>query len=191
MNNSESKYFNTARKMDEALLELLNEGNDLEYISVKQICALAGVNRSTFYLHYRTIEDLLDETGEYIGEKFSSYFSKKQVENLDPGTMDDEELHFIKPEYLIPYLTFVRENKRLYQTILRIRHKLPPMQFAVKIENSIDTASKRLIPEKEERKYLTSYYVGGIMSVIETWMKNDCKEDIEYISDLIMRCIPG
>ena len=54
MNKSESKYFNTALCMDEALISLLKV-KDLEYITVKEICEKAGVNRSTFYLHYETI----------------------------------------------------------------------------------------------------------------------------------------
>ncbi len=37
MNKSESKYFHTALRMDEALISLLEE-KDLEYISVKEIC---------------------------------------------------------------------------------------------------------------------------------------------------------
>ena len=37
MNKSESKYFNTALRMDEALITLL-EKKDLEYITVKEIC---------------------------------------------------------------------------------------------------------------------------------------------------------
>ena len=44
MNKSESKYFNTAAKMDEALIALL-EKKDFEYISVKEICEAADVNR--------------------------------------------------------------------------------------------------------------------------------------------------
>ena len=46
--------------MDEALIALLEE-KDLGYITVKEICRQAGVNRSTFYLHYETIADLVDE----------------------------------------------------------------------------------------------------------------------------------
>ena len=58
MNKNESKYFNTAQKMDEALITLL-EKKELAYITVSEICKEAGVNRSTFYLHYETIQDLL------------------------------------------------------------------------------------------------------------------------------------
>ena len=52
MNKNESKYFNTAIKMDEALITLL-EKKDFEYITIMEICEMAGVNRSTFYLQDR------------------------------------------------------------------------------------------------------------------------------------------
>lgn len=40
--------------MDEAFISLL-EHKDFEYITVKDICSAAGVNRSTFYLHYENM----------------------------------------------------------------------------------------------------------------------------------------
>ena len=73
MNRSESKYFNTAERMDRALLELLEE-KELTYITVKELCKRAGVNRSTFYLHYETMGDLLAEAVEYMERRFLSYF---------------------------------------------------------------------------------------------------------------------
>lgn len=75
MNKNESKYFNTATKMDQAFLELL-EKKDFSYITVKEICAKAGVNRSTFYLHYETVEDLLSESVEYMNEQFLSHMKQ-------------------------------------------------------------------------------------------------------------------
>ena len=73
MNKSESKYFHTALRMNEALISLL-EKKDLEFITVKEICETAGVNRSTFYLHYETISDLMNETVEMVDKRFLSYF---------------------------------------------------------------------------------------------------------------------
>ena len=58
MDKAQSKYFNSARLMDEAFLCLL-EKKSIDFISVKEICKKAGVNRSTFYLHYDNIADLL------------------------------------------------------------------------------------------------------------------------------------
>ena len=60
MNKSESKYFATAARMDEAFLELI-EKKDFAYITVKEICEKAGVNRSTFYLHYDNLDEVLNE----------------------------------------------------------------------------------------------------------------------------------
>ena len=73
MNKNESKYFNTAIRMAEALITLL-EKKDFEYITIKEICDTAGVNRSTFYLHYENTSDLLKETTRYIIDKHLAYY---------------------------------------------------------------------------------------------------------------------
>ena len=102
MNKSESKYFHTALRMDEALIALLEE-KDLEYITVKEICRLAGVNRSTFYLHYETIADLVEETLEMINQRFRSYFPQEEEEILgDMGSRDRDDLVLVTREYLLP-----------------------------------------------------------------------------------------
>lgn len=74
---NESKYFNTALKMDKAFLEIL-EKKELPYITVKEICEKAGVNRSTFYLHYETIRDLLAESVEYMTKQFLSQMGQSR-----------------------------------------------------------------------------------------------------------------
>ena len=60
MNKSDSKYFHTALLMNEALLLLL-EKKEFEFITVKEVCEKAGVHRTTFYLHYNDMNDLLKE----------------------------------------------------------------------------------------------------------------------------------
>ena len=96
LNKSESKYFNTARKMDKALISLLEE-RSFEYITVSEICKRSGVNRSTFYLHYENTVDLLNETARLMLEDFKSYFDidaktgaiLKYEEDLDDDQYDD------------------------------------------------------------------------------------------------------
>ena len=119
MNKSESKYFNTALRMDEALIALLEE-KDLEYITVKEICHQAGVNRSTFYLHYETIADLVNETLEMINQRFLSYFPQQEEEVLgNMGSRERKELVLVTREYLLPYLHFIRDNKKVYRAAFR------------------------------------------------------------------------
>ena len=69
MEKNESKYFYTAQLMNQALISLL-EKKDIEFITVTEITKKAGVNRSTFYLHYENTKDLLQECVEMINKKF-------------------------------------------------------------------------------------------------------------------------
>ena len=119
MNKKESKYFSTAIKMDEALISLL-EKKEFEYITIKEICDKAGVNRSTFYLHYENTADLLKETTQYILDKHFSYYTvdKKEMA-FKLGSCDRKELIFVTSEYLTPYLTFVKENCRIFKLALK------------------------------------------------------------------------
>lgn len=71
MNRSESKYLNTAQAMDEALMSLLAE-KDFESITITELCEKAHVNRSTFYLHYDSMAELLEETIDSANQAFFS-----------------------------------------------------------------------------------------------------------------------
>ena len=53
----------TLRVSREAFLVLLHRQN-IEKISVGELCAIADVNRSTFYRHYADVYALLDEVCE-------------------------------------------------------------------------------------------------------------------------------
>ena len=104
MNKNESKYFNTAIRMDEALLALL-EKKGFEQITIKEICDTAGVNRSTFYLHYENTADLLKEATRYIIDKHLSFYEvDRERISLQFEACKREELLFITEDYLTPYL---------------------------------------------------------------------------------------
>ena len=118
MNKSESKYFNTAQKMDKALISLLEE-KSFKYITVSEICKRAEVNRSTFYLHYENTVDLLDETARFLLDDFMSYFNidvKNITNRIKESSLD--ELNFISNQYLQPYLTYIKDNKSVFSTVL-------------------------------------------------------------------------
>ena len=186
MNKSESKYFNTALLMDEALLILL-EKKDFEFISVKEICDKAGVNRSTFYLHYENMDDLLKETIELINRKFNESFGKKIV-NLNVSSR--EELFFIKDEYLIPYLNLIKKHKKVFKLI----HEKPYLFNNESEKNNLYNSLFNKIlgmygVNEEDREYIFSYYTQGILAIILKWVEKDCLDDIEKISKIIIEVI--
>ena len=192
MNKSESKYYNTAVKMDLALISLLKE-KPFDYITVSEICSKAGVNRSTFYLHYETIGDLLEETTRYVLDDFLTYFTediKSSVENLRNSKL--EELFFIRSEYLVPYLTYVRDNKEIFVTVL---YHFKTFNFDDIHKNMFEyiyiPVLDRFGISEEERNYVMMYYLNGIMAIITEWIKEDCRKPIEDIIDIIIRCVMG
>lgn len=192
MNKNESKYFNTSKKMNEALITLIDK-KDFEYITVKEICETAGVNRSTFYLHYENISDLLIETTRYITDGFLSYFTPdKNNINLNIGITPINDLQFIKPEYILPYLSYVRENRRVFKTA--VKH-LGTLDFDNVYERMFSHIFSPIlerfgIPEME-REYTMRFYLTGITAMVMEWLNNDCRESDEDMCRIIIRCIDG
>ena len=190
MNKSESKYFNTALRMDEALIALL-EQKDLEFITVKEICQKAGVNRATFYLHYETVSDLVSEAVEQINERFVSYFPQRAEEFLaDLDRRAREDLILVTRAHLIPYLHFIRDNKKVYRAAFR---NPGGMQAHTRYEHLklhiLEPILKRFNIPEAQRSYRIAYYVEGIMAIVREWLRRDCIDDVEMIADIIESCV--
>ena len=192
MNKNESKYFNTAVKMDKALITLL-EKKDFEYITITEICEAAGVNRSTFYLHYENTFDLLKETTKYILDTFLSYFSVEMRGISNRYTQSElKDLVFITPEYLTPYLTFIKENRRVFKT--SIKH-LKIMGFdnvhQKLFTHIIDPILVRFHYAESERTYVAKFYLSGITAIVNEWIDNNCTDSIDTVIQIIIVCVMG
>ena len=190
MNKSESKYFNTAEKMVKALLSLL-EKKDFAYITVKEICAAAGVNRSTFYLHYETMSDLLSECAQYMNEQFLAYMQQDSGTFLAKlQTCPLKELYLITPEYLTPYLRYIQENQRLFRTGLEHATTLGlDNSYAQLLQHVITPILDRYGVPEQDRAYLMAFYIQGLMAIITQWLRDGCKNSIEHIVAVMQRCV--
>ena len=190
MNKSESKYFATAARMDEAFLTLL-EKKDFAYITVKEICEAAGVNRSTFYLHYETMVDLLSESVSHMNEQFLTYMKKDSqtfVTKLRDCPLD--ELYLITPEYLTPYLGYIEQHKRLVRTARENAAVLGMDKSYDRMFHHVFTPilDRYGIPQ-QDRRYIMAFYIQGLMAIISEWLRNDCADSIAYVVDMIQRCV--
>ena len=190
MNKSDSKYFNTAQRMDEALINLLAK-KSLDFITVKEICENAGVNRTTFYLHYETIGDLLSETMEFVNKRFLAYYDRDGgafVERIRNGSLD--ELILITPDYLHPYLSFVKDNRHIFKAAFAHPEVMESKaRFDSLNKHIFKPILDRFEVPPEKQKYLVDYHIHGIMAIIHNWVQNDCREDISHITEIIIYCV--
>ena len=192
MNKSESKYFNTAVKMDLALVSLLKK-KPMEYITVSELCETAGVNRFTFYLHYETLGDLLAETARYLLDDFLSYFSGDE-KSVAFHLMDceAEELIFVCDKYLAPYLSYIKDRREVFATALRYNRELGfEAVYRRLFENIFDPILERFAYPPEDRQFVMLYYLNGINAVVQEWLRRGCDKPIREISEIISVCIYG
>ena len=187
MNKSQAKFHNTAVKMDDALVALL-EQKEFGDISIMDICEKAGVNRSTFYAHYENLYDLLKETQERAVSEF--FVSFGGVITTDFSKMSADELIFISPQYLVPYLTFVKQNRRLYE-VYNNSNAFPIGEMDRQlIENIfVPIYAKNGVTDKRVVEYMSHYFISGVTAITMEWVKRGCEDDILFICEVISICV--
>ena len=185
MKKNNSKYFYTAQLMNQALLELL-EKKDLEFITVTEITKKAGVNRSTFYLHYDNIYELLDETIENTNKKFADAMSIKAPFQISTK----KEAFLLTDDLLISYLEFCKEHKQ----ILKLAHKRPNLfrnkdVYQRMYEVIFYPAISQFVKAENDRTYMLEFFTHGVVAVINKWVELDCVAPMQEIVRIINKCV--
>lgn len=185
MKKNESKYFYTAELMNQALLALL-EKKDIEFITVTEITNKAGVNRSTFYLHYENIFDLLEETIENLNKSFLNSFAIQAPLEIK----SKKDAFLIKDEQLIPYLNFVKNNKR----VLKLIHEKPQLfksknTYKKMYDKIFYPAISQFLSQENEKIYNLEFFTGGVTSIIHKWLELDCVTEIDELVKIIKNCV--
>ena len=90
----------TKRILRESLMELMQE-KSISKITIKEICDLSEMSRSTFYLHYQDQFELLSDVENEVMEN-----TLKALENLSGS--------FNTTESIEAFLEYVKENKETF-----------------------------------------------------------------------------
>ena len=104
--------------------------------------------------------------------------------------MELEDLVFVTREYLLPYLRFIRDNKKVYRAAFR---NPSSMQVQARYDNLkryiLGPVLERFQIPEERRPYYMAYYVEGIIAIIKEWLRQDCKDNVEMIASMIEACV--
>ena len=140
--------------------------NEIEKITVKSICDKININRSTFYLHYSTINDVIGEIEDNIIQDICAFCNK----NYDTITLVynvalyvKENLHTIKP---------MAKNIGAH-FFNRIAKSITPILL-----NVLQSGSKTHI---ENIDYIVHFILGGSLQTFKVWVDDDCKPNVNAI----------
>lgn len=187
MNKSEAKYHNTAIRMNEALFRLLDK-KEFRDISVLEICKEAGVNRSTFYAHYDNTYELLQEARDnFIKKCLDIYSADEQISGLQETNVEI----FVSERYIVPYLQFIKDNRRFFTVFIRNLTDFNADGFYQLLLEKIwiPSCESRGITDKTLITYMSKFYLNGMIAIVNEWINNDCVDDIRFICETIILCV--
>ena len=157
-----------------ALMDLMKSKDSVSKISVRELCDIAGLNRSTFYAHYNEPKDLLNELEEEILFETKEYLEKIGSEN-DVGAQ----------KYILSFLKYVKDNDKPFRSLLvdsmdpQFRTRFMQQTIVQFIENlDVD------LPENIEQ-YVYSYILNGNIGVLIQWIRSDYEIDENIICNLL------
>ncbi|WP_340003319.1 TetR/AcrR family transcriptional regulator C-terminal domain-containing protein [Paenibacillus sp. FSL K6-0276] len=143
--------------LKQSLISLLKEKN-ISQISVKELCTSAGINRSTFYLHYANAYELLEHVEQEIIDNTSEYLEK--IEANDRGIT-----------YILAFLDYIKKNDDLFAVMLLKSNDnvLFSKRLLNEILMNIDNHLQLDVPENMKR-FTYAYLVNGSLAIIQEWI---------------------
>ncbi|CAM3989555.1 TetR/AcrR family transcriptional regulator [Saccharibacillus endophyticus] len=162
----------TKMLLKQGLIRLLKQKN-INRINVKELCAEAGLNRSTFYLHYDGVFHLLEELEQEIIGKTKEYLSKIEADNDSIA-------------YIRAFLDHIQKNGDLYTLMLLRSDELSsfPKRLINEVLNNIDNDLRLNVPE-QLKDYIYAYLVNGSLSIMQEWIRREFTVSSSEIANLI------
>ena len=168
-NKNDLRVLKTKRSIREAFIEMLCE-MDYEEITVKELTARAMINRKTFYAHYDSLDNLLEELQHETAQKFIERTKNmKRPRDIDKVTREffifSEELGKLG-EKLNSSDTHLRE---------KIQHEIMTQTWEKKLSKPDDIFFQNVI---------TSFVAQGTLVIYRQWTADGKKIPLEDIINL-------
>ena len=100
------------------------------------------------------------------------------------------ELYLVSPQHLIPYLKYIKQNKRLFRIALNSSASLRLDRTYRRMMRHVflPIMERFQIPESD-REYMVAFYISGLMAILSAWLKDDCEDSIEHICAIMEQCV--
>ena len=171
----------TKAQLREGLARLMQQ-KSIKEISVKELVDEVDINRSTFYLHYTDIYQMLQKIEEDAMQNITEVMKKYPI---DPDN-SDSVLQFI-----VQFFSIMDNDRDLCLALLG-QHG--DMAFVEQIENLLAKTFLSHLPEKFPEngpyiKYPYAFILNGCVGLIRTWLSSPETESPDQVALLIYHLI--
>lgn len=162
----------------QSLIKLLAE-KKVNKITVKELTDLADVNRSTFYLYYQDLFDMLEKVELDLFNNFKSKYEVFLNESRTYGTF----LNFFEFAF-----NFADKNAELFKILLGPNGDY---SFVEKFKSAVINAHPKMVLDQSELEqvFFRSFLVSGFIGVIQKWLEADKMFTAKEMSETMMKFI--
>lgn len=168
----------TRQAMSDALIDLLRE-RPVSAITVKALCERADVNRSTFYAHYGSINELLhdieDETMDWVTDTLDELLAQPDQAGI---------------ERIIEHICrYIADNRNHLQVLMSPKADLDFQQRLLGLiysRRQLLSATASPVPANpEELQMRMRFAVSGSIGLIQYWLATDLAAAPEVVAHTI------
>ena len=181
--STDRRVLKTRAAIEQAFVDLLDT-TEYRKITISAIAQAANINRKTFYLHYSSIDELLDCSVERLANRVVDSVS-------DCFDWSDEQaaLPALSRAILEEFANHARMESNLMATIaMSDLLSMARKPLAQRIERAREDRGLEPIPQVE---FLTACYLGALFGAYDVWRDNGCRESLEEVAQLLHTGLGG
>lgn len=167
----------TRKLLKDALVQLM-QTQHISEISVRSLCELADINRSTFYAHYTDPSDLLRQIEQEVMGNLKRYLEKQDYQDNRP----------ISAQVLTRILEYAKSNAEVFKVFFS---QNCDFDFQKEIMELAQIVSFRQNPAYDARtwEYIALYGITGCISILQKWLQDGMIESPEKISEFFLQVL--
>lgn len=162
---------NTIEKIERAFIYLLKR-KTFSQIYVKDICAVACINRSSFYEHYQDINDLMMQIENKLSKEMAQFF-------VNPP--------FFTNDCFIKMFAFIKENGDFYKAFLTYNDSsfMDTNDFIEYYNKFTKITEVKFEFNENEFIYHMAFFSAGLKAICKVWVSRDFKETPEQMAKIV------
>lgn len=171
----------TKKDLKSSFIDLLQRYEDIEKITVTEIVDYANYNRGTFYAHFSSKEEILNEIMEDMINGFITAFREPYKSKKDLY-FDSLSANTIK------LFQYVETNKSIFSLLFNKR-KFPGLQL--ELAYAVSEVFNELVYTNAEsyklnKKLHNRMEAGMLISMLDYWIETEYSQSAEYMNEQLI-----